>query len=135
MANATYNKKEVGLFPQIDSLSGKEKKRMMMSSSLVVADTSFSLTDKDGISHIRVVIGGAADVDVTLPKAANNTGRVLKFILGDNNTSYKINIVQNADGANIDGADATYALLDATDDQVELFCTGTEWIVVSQNIA
>jgi hypothetical protein len=97
-------------------------------SVLVSSAESFSLSDEDSISAIRKT--GASTV--TLPPAATSKGRIYSFIQTD---AAILTIAQNADSANIDGANADFTALDAADDWCELFCTGSEWIILKQHIA
>jgi hypothetical protein len=71
-------------------------------------------------------------ITLTLPVAASNKGRRILFV---QLAAAVLTIAQNADDANIDGADADYVALDAANDRAELVSTGTEWLVVSSTIA
>ena len=113
----------------------RDKKLPMIQNSLAVLDSDYSITNEDGINFFRAEISNAADLNITMPDAKANEGRVITFFLGDANTSYKINLVQNSDGANIDGADATFTALDADDDWCDMFSTGSEWIIIRQSIS
>ena len=96
--------------------------------SLVETDADYTIEADDGIDFVA----NTGANTVTLPPAAESKGRCIRFRQTDANI---LTIAQNADGADIDGADADFTDCDAAEDWVELFCTGTEWLVTSQVIA
>jgi hypothetical protein len=97
--------------------------------TVIVADSAVTLLTDDGVDVVR----GTAALTVTLPKASENKGRCICFINQD--AAETMTIAQFASGENIDGADASFTALDAEDDWVELYCTGSEWIIIKKNIA
>lgn len=131
MANSTKNSRALGLYPE--KFNKRENRLITYGYTAIVADSDFSIDDTDGIQFVRADATGG-DVTATLPKAATNKGRVITFLLGTAATNSLI-IAQNADDANIDGADANFTALDADDDWIDLYCTGDEWIIVRQSIA
>lgn len=127
---ATYhNRRRVSSYPDADMFNQRENRLVDHAHTLLVSSAeSVALSDTDGVSFVR----NAGVSTVTLPPAASCKGRVISFLQVDANT---LTIGQNADGANIDGADADFTALDAADDWAELFCTGSEWIILKQHIA
>jgi DNA topoisomerase IB len=98
-----------------------------VSYSAAAAD-DFAIATGDGVT--QVVVNDA--IAVTLPPAADNVGRSIYFCQRGSAT---LTITQNADGANIAGADASYTALDAANDFANLYCDGTEWILFGTAIA
>ena len=96
--------------------------------TLLVSDGDAVIQEDDGINFVRNTGANA----ITLPEAKRSVGRTICFLQADANI---MTITQNADDANIDGADANFTSLDAADDWAELFCDGSEWIIVRQHIA
>jgi len=127
MANATHNPIKSTKFHNGKNVNKREKRGREISNTLVDADTAFEILTDDGVDFVR----GTAAITVTLPKAAENKGRCLKFLTRDAET---LTIGQNADSANIDGVDADLATLVGIDDCLELFCTGSEWIIIASSI-
>lgn len=126
MANSIKNARSSSKYPS--KFNKREISASMRNFSLAVTDSALSLSPDDGITHVR----NTGAVTITLPAAAESKGRCISFLQTD---AAVLTIAQNADGANIDGADANFTSLDAADDQVELFCDGSEWIIVRQHIA
>jgi hypothetical protein len=126
MANVISNRKNSSLYPQ--KFNKRENRASTHNFSCAITDAALELQSDDGINFIR----NTGEVTITLPPAAENTGRCISFLQVD---AEVLTIAQNADGANIDGADADFDALDAADDWVELYCTGEEWIIVKQSIA
>lgn len=126
MANSLKNQKLSSKFPL--KFNKREGKLTGGNNSLMVADTAFSLLSDDGINFVR----GTAAITITLPPAAENKGRLITFLTDAANL---LTIGQNTDSANIDGANADFTGLDAADDFLDLFCDGTEWIIVREFIA
>lgn len=106
----------------------REGKLHTTNNTVLISDAAYSFESDDGINYVR----NTGAVTITLPNAAANKGRCICFLQTD---AAVLTIAQNADGANIDGANADFTALDAADDWAELYSTGTEWIVVKQNIA
>lgn len=129
MANVTHNPINTSKFFKGNNVNKREKSVSQSSYSVIVADTSFSLTSTDGIDAVRAT----ATLTATLPNAAENKGRCICFINQD--LADTLTIAQNADGANIDGAASNLTITGADDEWVELYCTGTEWIILKGNLA
>ena len=97
-------------------------------SELAAAAADYAITATDGYSTF--IVNDA--ITVTLPDASDNAGRRILFVqLG----TATLTIAQNADDANINGADADLTTLDAAGDRIELVSTGAEWLAVSSTIA
>ena len=97
-------------------------------SELAASAADYAILDKDGYGVF--IVNDA--ITITLPDASDNAGRRILFIqLG----TAVLTIEQNADDANIAGADSDYTALDAAGDRAELVSTGAEWLVVSSTIA
>lgn len=128
MANVFHNKIPTSKFFSGSKVNKREKAASQSIISVAVTDSAYSITSIDGIDCFR----NTGAVTITLPNAIENKGRCIKFIQTDANI---LTIAQNADDANINGADADFTDCDAADDWVELYSTGTEWIILSQNIA
>jgi hypothetical protein len=96
-----------------------------------LADAAATLT----LDHMNrtLLIGNTAARTLTLPPAATvRAGGWFRLI---KSTSNAFAVTLDADGTEtIDGA-ATYAGVDAQFDCVLVFCTGTEWIVLSRDLA
>ena len=126
MANSIKNQKYSSKYPaRFNKREGAARDR---NNSLLISDADYSILADDGINYIR----NSGANSMTLPVAAENKGRVICFLQADANI---LTIAQNADSANINGADADFADCDAADDFVELFCDGSEWIIVKQYIS
>lgn len=126
MANSIKNQKYSSKYPaRFNAREGAARDR---NNSLLVSDSAYSILSDDGINFIR----NSGAVTITLPKAAENKGRCICFLQADANV---LTIAQNADGANIDGANSDFVDLDAANDFAEFFCDGSEWIIVKQYIA
>lgn len=97
-------------------------------SELAAAAADYAVLDLDG--YHTFLVNDA--ITVTLPAVATNAGRRIMFV---QKAAAVLTIGQNADGANINGADADYVALDAAGDRAELICDGAEWLVVSSTIA
>lgn len=97
-------------------------------SELAAAAADYAVTDTDG--YISFIVNDA--ISITMPTAATNAGRKIQFVqLG----TAVLTLVQNADDANINGADANYVGMDAAGDRAEFISTGAEWLLVSSTIA
>jgi hypothetical protein len=128
MANVTHNAIKSTKFHNGKNVNKREKRGSQVVTTMVESDTAFSLETEDGIDCIR----NTGAVTITLPKVAENKGRCICFLQVD---AAILTIAQNADGANIDGANADFTDCDAADDWVELYSTGSEWLIRSLNIA
>lgn len=126
MANSTKNPRAEASFP--GKFNKRENRASTHNYSCAVTDSDLTLTSSDGINYVR----NSGANTITLPPASDNKGRTIAFLQADLNT---MTIAQNADSANIDGADADFTALDAADDCCDLFCTGTEWIIVRSSIS
>ena len=93
---------------------------------LAAAADDFALASGDGFGLVIV----NDEIAVTMPVLEE--GRVIRFLQV---ATAALTVVQNADGANIAGADATYAALDAAADTATFYCDGSEWILVESSIA
>ena len=123
----THNPRKSTKYPA--KFNQRENRASTHNNSLLVTNTeTVALATDDAISFVR----NTGTSTVTLPPAAENTGRCICFLQTDAAT---LTIAQNASGENIDGADASFTALDAADDWAELFCTGSEWIITKQHIA
>ena len=97
-------------------------------SELAAEAADYAITTLDGYKVFIVNDG----ITITLPDASDNAGRKILFIqLG----SATLVIGQNADDANIAGADADLTTLNAAGDRIELVSTGIEWLEISSTIA
>jgi len=93
-------------------------------SSLLITSANYTITDTDGYEVIRVNTN-AANVDITLPSAANNFGRRITFIKVSNNNRLRINRA-GSDTMSSDGS-VTWDLY-FVDDAVTFICdTGGVW--------
>ncbi len=98
---------------------------------LTLADASATLT----LDHVNrtLLIANTASRTLTLPPAAQvRAGGWLRVVKTSADAFAVIldgNAVETIDG------DATYAALDAAYDAALLLCTGTEWIVLSRDVA
>lgn len=128
MANVFHNKVSTTKFFSGSKINKREKAVSQSIATVAVTDSAYSIASDDGIDCFR----NAGAVTITLPPAAENKGRCITFLQTDVNT---LTIAQNADSANIDGADSDFTSLDAADDWAELYCTGSEWIILKQNIS
>ena len=126
MANSVKNPRVSSKYPQ--RFNKRENRGSTHQHTLLVSDAAYTILTTDSIAFVR----NTGAVSITLPDAGENVGRCIKFIQVDLD---QLTIVQAADGANIDGADASFTGCDAADDQVELYCDGSEWLVTAQNIA
>ena len=97
-------------------------------SYLAAAAADYAITDTDGFSTF--VVNDA--ITITLPAVATNVGRVITFTQIGTAT---LTIAQNADGAEIAGADADYTALDAGGDTATLICDGVAWFLGFSSIA
>lgn len=131
MAN-TYNPAAVGSYPQ--QHNKRELKVLQTAFANAPSQKAKSTTSAYAIAAddgVEVIVNAGA-VTVTMPNALANKGRRILFV---QTTANVLTIAQNADDANIDGADANYVALDAAGDRAEFVSTGTEWLVVSSTIA
>ena len=129
MANVTHNPIKSTKFFKGTNINKREKAASQSMKTLAVIDSALTITSDDGIDYIRAT----ATATATLPKAAENKGRCLVCFNQDSGDT--LTIAQNADGANIDGAGSNFTITGADDEWVELYCTGTEWIIVRQSNA
>ena len=117
------NEQRIKSYP--DQFNTRENRLIRYGHSLLVSSAeSVSLEDEDAISMIRNT--GASTI--TLPPAASNKGRSIKFFQTD---AAVLTIAQNADDANINGADSNFAFTATASNGGELYCDGTEWLFVS----
>ena len=117
-----HNKRELKVIETVltDSTHG--------TSELAASAADYAITATDGYNTF--IVNDA--ISLTMPNAADNAGRRILFVqLG----TAVLTLVQNADDANIAGADANYVAMDAAGDRAELVSTGLEWLVVSSTIA
>lgn len=128
MANSFNNKIPTTKFFSGSKINKREKAVSQSIYGVAVTDSDYTITSIDGIDHIR----NTGANTITLPNAAENKGRCIGFIQVDANI---MTIAQNADSANIDGLNLDFTSLDAADDWADLYCTGTEWIIIRQSIA
>lgn len=126
MANAVHNPRRSAKYPA--KFNQRENRASTHNYSMAVIDSALALKSDDGISFVRATAAATA----TLPPAAENKGRTICFL---QSAAATLTVAQNADGADIDGADADFTSLDAADDWAEFFCTGSEWLIVKQHIA
>ena len=126
MANVISNAKLTSLYP--NKFNKRENSANIRNNTLALIDSALVITDEDGINFVRATASSAA----TLPNAIKNKGRCITFLVQD--ATETLTITQNADDANIDGADSNFSLVSATiaDVWIELYSTGTEWIIVRQ---
>lgn len=123
------NQRRCHNYPRGDAFNTRENRASDHNKSCLVSSAeSVALVEEDCISFVRNL--GASTI--TLPPAGSSQGRCISFLQAD---AAILTVAQNADDANIDGADADFTSLDAADDWAELFCTGSEWLIVKQHIA
>jgi hypothetical protein len=96
-----------------------------LSANSVSAD--YAILQEDG--YMTILSTGANTV--TMPVAADNTGRQITFVQLDNNI---MTIAQNADSANIDDVNGNYTDLNTADDRSTFLSTGTEWLLMHNTI-
>jgi len=124
----------IGVYPQ--NINTREKRVVeavignpsLQVKSIAATGADYAVLDRDG--YATFVVNDA--VTITLPEAAANEGRRLLFI---QKGTAVLTIAQNADAADIAGANSDYVSADAAGDRVELVSDGTEWLVVSSTIA
>ena len=93
---------------------------------LAAAAADTALATGDGYNEVFV----NDEITVTMPPAVS--GRRIKFTqIG----TAVLTVAQNADDANIAGADTDYVALDAAGDTATFYCDGTEWLLVESSIA
>jgi hypothetical protein len=134
MAN-TYTRGTAGDYPQQHNKREKKVIETALTSaalhgvkSFAASAPDYAITTTDG--YHTFIVNDA--VTITLPDASDNEGRRLLFI---QKAAAVLTIAQNADSAEIAGANANYVALDAAGDRAELASDGTEWVVVSSTIA
>ena len=128
MANVISNAKLTSIYP--NKFNKRENSANIRNYTLALIDSALVISDEDGINFIRAT----ATTSATLPDAIKNKGRCITMIVQD--AGEILTITQNADGANIDGADANFALVSGIDDaSIELYSTGTEWLIVTNTSA
>lgn len=118
-----HNKRELKLIETVYANLASRK-----SAEFAAAAADYAILDADGYEVILV----NDQITITLPAASTNAGRRILFV---QKAAAVLTVAQNADGANIAGADSDYTSLDAAGDRAELVCTGAEWLVVSSTIA
>ena len=77
---------------------------------------------------IRTVVVNDA-ITITMPPVATSVGRKITFV---QLSAAVLTIAQNADDANIAGADTDFIFLDAASDYAEVVSDGLEWLVAGQ---
>lgn len=101
----------------------------MQTSTNTVSDTSYTVTDTDGYRNI-IVVPTSTDRVVTLPTAADNTGRRIKIMnSGGANTVIVKGEAAGETVAGISGTTGFYLIDDGHFIEVE--CNGSVWLCVS----
>lgn len=99
------------------SLTGNHKKNIH-----TVSSANYTITDTDGYDVI-LVSTGSSDRTITLPTAADNTGRIIRFKKTDSGTG---NVILDGEGSEtIDGK--TTRRIYTQYGEGELTCDGTTW--------
>jgi hypothetical protein len=89
---------------------------------------SYTVTDSDGYS-VLLVTTGVSDRTITLPTAADNSGRVLSIKKVDSGAG---KVIIDGEGAEtIDGA--TTVTLIARYESITITCNGTAWFIIDAN--
>jgi len=89
--------------------------------------TNYTITDTDGYGKILVTTGSVANVTMTLPTAADNSGRILEIIKVDSGTKFVEIAPEGAE--NIRGSNTSiYAIQEG--ESIKLYCDGTGWILL-----
>lgn len=123
------NQKSVGIFPARFNKRENKLASSNYSSIELTSAEAYQITDTDGVDFVHV--DGASTV--TLPQAASNKGRVITFRA---HSTAAVVIARNAtDLANINKAAADFTAMQTADEWVQLFCTGTEWLIVASRTA
>lgn len=89
----------------------------------VVKSSDYTITDTDGYSVISCTAGG---VDITLPAAANNTGRVITIIKRTSNN--------NSCGVVGTVSDVSNPQLDFNSESMTVMSTGSAWVLLHHYI-
>lgn len=97
-------------------------------SNLAAGAADYAVTSTDGYN----VFIANDEITVTMPPAASSVGRRIAF---STTAAATFTVAQNADGADIAGANADYTALDAAGDTAEFLCNGVEWVLVGSTIA
>ncbi len=97
--------------------------------STTAKNANYTITDTDGFDVILVTTGSGGDVTITLPTAADNTGRIITVKKVDSGTS---GMVLDGEGSEtIDGGLNTSAV--AQYGYITVVCNGTGWNVLAAN--
>lgn len=126
MANVFHNKISTTKFFKGSNIGKREKAVSQNISTVAVTDADYAITTIDGVDCVK----NTGANTITLPNSAENTGRCITIIQED---TAALVIAQNADDANINGVDGNLTSLETAEDWVELFSTGTEWIIIKRN--
>jgi len=136
MSANSLSRSGIGLYPQ--NLNTRERKvieavngnPLLRVKSIAAAGADYAILAKDGF---ETFIANDA-VTITMPVAADNEGRKISFIQKAAGVTI-LTVAQNADGANINGADANFVTMNTAGDRAEFICDGAEWLLVSSTIA
>lgn len=95
--------------------------------SINAVSADYTVLDNDGYNTIAVTTS-TTNRTVTLPTAADNTGRVLKIVKIDNASG---KVIVDGESTEAVGTGTTFDL-HIINDYVTLQCNGTKWLVISQ---
>ena len=133
MSANSLSRSGIGAYPQ--NLNTREKKVIeavngnpLLRVKSIAGTTPYAILAKDGFDTF--IVNDA--VTITMPVAADNEGRKISFI---QKAAAVLTVAQNADDANIGGADTNFVSMDAAGDRAEFICDGAEWLTVSSTIA
>ena len=90
--------------------------QMKLSDRVLIADTTGA--------------GGDAAAIVTLPSVAEAAGQLFYIMAPEGASAYHLSVYEKETGAEYTDGD-----MDADDDYLILFCTGTGWLTVKTNVA
>jgi len=134
MSANSLSRSGIGLYPQ--NLNTREKKvieavngnPLLRVKSIAASGADYAILAKDGFDTFIVTDA----VTITMPVAADNEGRKISFV---QKAAAVLTVAQNADDANIGGADENFVSMDAAGDRAEFICDGAQWLTVSSTIA
>jgi hypothetical protein len=89
--------------------------------------SDYTILDNDNIDRLLVTTGSSANVVMTLPNPANNSGREIEFIKVDSGTKF-VEIAPNG-SENIRGLNSSiYAIQEG--ESIRLYCDGSNWLLL-----
>lgn len=120
-ANAAGTDLDIGGFQKLDIEAGYYQETTSAKSA------DYTVTDTDGIKVILMTTGSSTAKTVTLPTAADNTGRTIKVVKVDSGTK---KCTVDGEGSELCGGNTSGIDLVLQFDFVEVVCDGTEWHVI-----